>query len=134
MPAFLIEFHSIFRWVVLIAAIAALVFAIMSATGSRRWDALSDRLSLAFTITLDIQFLIGVILWVSEQRWTLANDTFLTFAHPLLMFGAVAVAHIGRARAERAKDDKTRGTTTAIFFGASLAIILVMIPLYAWPL
>jgi len=133
MQSFLLEFHSIFRWVVILVALAALVLSILAATGSRPWDAIADRASLAFTIAMDVQFLIGALLWVSEQRWS-SGDTFLTWGHPLLMFGAVAVAHVGRARAEKAPSDRVRGQQTAIFFGLSLLVVLVAIPLYAWPL
>lgn len=133
MQGFLLEFHSIFRWVVLLAAVGALVVAAMVMSGSRAWDGIADRLSLIYTIALDVQFLIGAILWASEQRWS-AFDPFLSLAHPLLMFAAVAVAHIGRARSERVADDRQRGRLTLIFFGLSLIIIIAAIPLYSWPL
>lgn len=133
MQAFILNFHTIFRWAVLLTAIAAVVLAVLSATGSRPWDEVSDRLSLAFTIAMGIQFLIGIALWVAEERWSI-NDTFLTWAHPVLMTAAVALAHVGRARAEKAVGDKARGTTAALFFGASLLIVLLAIPLNAWPL
>lgn len=128
----ILNFHSIFRWVVLLIAIAAIVLAALSATGSRPWDVLTDRLSLAFTIVMDIQFLIGIVLWVAEQRWSI-NDPWLTWAHPLLMFAAVALAHVGRELADKAVGDRARGTTAALFFGASLLVILIAIPLRAWP-
>lgn len=133
MQEFLINFHSIFRWVVLLAAVGAIALAVMSATGSRPWDALSDRVSLAFTIAMDIQLLIGLVLWVVEQRWSI-SDAPLTWAHPLLMIAAVGLAHVGRERADKAQGDKQRGRTAALFFGASLLVVLIAIPLYAWSL
>jgi hypothetical protein len=133
MQQFLLEFHSIFRWVVLLAALGAIALSVMSATGSRPWDSLSDRLSLAFTVAMDVQLLIGVALWLAEQRWSI-GDTFLTWFHPLLMIAAVGLAHVGRARSDRAEGDKARGTAATMFFGASLLVVLVAIPLYAWHL
>ena len=132
MQEFILNFHSIFRWAVLVTATAAIVLSTLSATGSRPWDALSDRVSLAFTIAMDVQFLIGIVLWVAEQRWSI-NDPWLTWVHPLLMFAAVALAHVGRELADKAVGDKARGTTAALFFGASLLVILIAIPLRAWP-
>ncbi len=133
MPEFLLNFHSIFRWVVLLAAVGAIALATLSATGSRPWDALSNSSSLAFTVAMDVQLLIGLALWVAEHRWSI-NDAGLTWAHPLLMIAAVGLAHVGRERADKALGDKRRGATAALFFGASLLVILIAIPLYAWRL
>ena len=77
----LVTFHSIFRWVVLLVAVGAIVLAVMSSMGSRPWDGTSDRLSLFFTIAMDIQFLIGAILWIVQSRWDGA-DPLLSFCAP----------------------------------------------------
>lgn len=129
----IIDLHSIWRWVVLLVAIGAIVLAVMSATGSRPWDATADRLSLFYTIALDIQFLIGAVVWVVEQRWNGAS-AFLSWIHPIAMLAAVGIAHAGRTRSDRARDDRTKGTQAALFFGISLVVILIAIPLAAWPL
>ena len=133
MQAFLTDFHSIFRWVVLLTAIGAVALSALAASGSRPWDALSDRFSLFFTIAMDIQLLIGLVLWVVEQRWSI-SDTFLTWLHPLLMIAAVGLAHVGRVRADRSEGDRQRGTVASLFFGASLIVVVLAIPLSAWPL
>src|SRR4051794_12459136 len=127
----LVTLHSYWRWVVLLLGIAAIVLGFMAASGNRPWDTTSERLSLAFTIALDIQALIGIILWISESRWT--GDLYLGWAHPLGMLAALAVAHIGRARSDRASTDRDRGRTVATFFLISFVIILIAIPLGAWP-
>ncbi len=133
MQDFVTEVHSIFRWVVLIAAIGALALSVMAATGSRPWDAMSDRFSLLFTIAMDIQLLIGIVLWVVEKRWE-GTEPALSFLHPLLMIVAVGLAHVGRTRADREKVDRRRGATAAIFFAASLVVVLLAIPFASWPI
>jgi hypothetical protein len=50
------------------------------------------------------------------------------------MLGAVALAHIGRTRAERAATDRDRGRQTALFFAVSFVVILIAIPLGSWPI
>ena len=50
------------------------------------------------------------------------------------MLGAVALAHVGRARIEAARESRERGARALFFFGASLLVILIAVPLYAWPL
>jgi hypothetical protein len=82
---------------------------------------------------MDVQFLIGLLVWVSEQRWQ--GDLGLGWLHPLAMLGAVALAHVGRARADRDRNATStdKGRQAAIFFTASLLVILIAIPLYSWP-
>lgn len=126
-----VTLHSYWRWVVLLIGLAAIVLALMSASGKRPWDSMSDRTSFFFTIAMDIQFLIGVVVWISEQRW--ASDIVFGWLHPLAMLGAVALAHIGRARADRTVEDRDKGRQAALFFVASFVVILIAIPLGSWP-
>lgn len=128
----LVDLHSIWRWVVLIAALVALALSALAVMGNRPWDSLSDRFSFFFTVALDVQVLIGVVVWVLNQGW--ARDAFIGYIHPLLMLGAVAVAHVGRARSERVTGDKARGRLALIFFFASLVIVIVAIPTASWPI
>jgi hypothetical protein len=128
----LVDLHSIWRWVVLLAAVGALVFSSLAAVGTRPWDSLADRLSFFFTIALDVQVLIGAVVWLLNEGW--ARDAFIGFIHPVLMLGAVAVAHVGRARSERVTDSRTRGRVALVFFLVSLIIIIVAIPTASWPI
>jgi hypothetical protein len=130
MQEFLLNLHGSLRWFVLVFAIAAIVLSILSAIGSRPWDPVADRASLLYTIVLDIQFLVGLILWIVEQRWQIAD--IVTWGHPVAMLVAVALAHVGRSRSDAAKSDRERGTQAALFFGASLIFILIGIPWYSW--
>jgi hypothetical protein len=129
-----VNIHSVFRWVVLLAAVVAIAVALMSATGTRRWGVLGDRSSFYFTLAMDIQFLIGILVWVLEGRWQ--GDAALGWLHPLAMFAAVALAHVGRARADRDRNATStdKGRQAAIFFIASLVVVLVAIPLSSWPI
>jgi vacuolar-type H+-ATPase subunit I/STV1 len=124
--------HSYWRWVVLLVGLAAIVLSVMSMAGNRPWDALTDRLALFFTIAMDVQLLIGVVVWIVEQRW--AGDLFLGYIHPLAMIAAVGLAHVGRQRADRASDSRDKGRLATIFFVASFVVILITIPLCAWPI
>jgi hypothetical protein len=98
---------------VLLAAGLAIALSALAAFGSRPWDNLADRLSFFFTIALDVQVLIGVVVWVLNQAWT--RDAFIGFIHPVLMLAAVAVAHV-------------------VFFVVSLVMVVLAIPTASWPL
>jgi hypothetical protein len=95
---------------------------------------LGDRSSLYFTIAMDIQFLIGILVWVIERRWE--GDTSLGWFHPLAMFVAVALAHVGRSRADvgRSATSADKGRQAALFFIASLVVVLIAIPISSWPI
>src|SRR5689334_10675655 len=127
----IVTLHSYWRWIVLLAALAAIILALLVSSGSRPWAGAADRAALVFTIAMDVQLLIGVIVWVVEQRWT--GDVVLGWLHPIAMLGAVALAHIGRVRADRATTDRDRGRQAALFFVVSLVVILIAIPLASWP-
>ena len=128
----LVDIHSIFRWVVLFVAADALVFALLSATGSRPWDVIAERFSFFFPLAMNIQAFLGLVVWVLGARWS--GNTFLGWIHPVLMIGAVGLAQVGRARSERADGAQAKGRQAAIFFGLSLLVVLVAIPTGSWPL
>jgi hypothetical protein len=129
----IVTLHSIWRWVVLLVGLGAIALAVMAATGARPWDGVSDRLSFFFTLALDIQLLIGIVVWVGQQRWD-GTDSFLSFIHPLLMVVAVALAHVGRRRSDGAEGPRNKGRLAAMFFILSFLVIIVAIPIGAWPL
>jgi hypothetical protein len=55
--------HSWLRWVVLLLGILAVVRGIAGASGRRRWTPADERAGLFFTIALDVQLLIGLLLY-----------------------------------------------------------------------
>ncbi|HUP27367.1 MAG TPA: hypothetical protein VM409_02955, partial [Chloroflexia bacterium] len=123
----LLTAHSVFRWVVILVAVAALGIAWMSSAGSRPWDGTSDRLTMLFPIAMDIQVLIGLLVWIFGQHWT--GDTFVGWIHPALMLAAVGLSHVGRARSERMPGAKEKARQALLFFGLALLVVLVAIPL-----
>src|SRR4051812_7685709 len=123
----LVTIHSIWRYVVLITALGAIGLALMAYLGSRDWDNLSDRFAFFFPLAMDIQVLIGILVWLLAN-WE-RSDNFLLWIHPLLMIVAVGIAHAGRAVAERTEGSKARGGKALLFFGGSLLIVLIAIPL-----
>jgi hypothetical protein len=126
------DLHSVWRWVIFAAAAIALVLSALAAIGTRPWDSLSDRFSFFFTIAVDVQVLIGAVLWLLNQGWT--REPFMAFVHPVLMLGAVALAHIGRARSERSTGDRSRGRVATVFFLASVVVMVIAIPTASWPI
>ena len=123
----LVSVHGLLRWLVLLAGVAALGVAVASWLGSGPPERMSRQPTLIYAILLDIQVLLGIVIWVGEQRWAGGGRQF-QFEHPILMLLALAVVHVGAARARRAAGPVEAGRTRTIGNALSLLLILVGIP------
>ena len=131
--------HSWLRWLVLALGLVAFIRALTA--GRRPWGPADDRSALWFTIVLDIQVLIGLVLYLMLSPITheAMGNFGAAMKSPTLRFWAVehgfgiligvALAHIGRGRIRKA-DPARRHKIAAIFFGLALLAILVSLP---WP-
>ena len=138
-PAILLV-HSWVRWAVLIIGLAA-VAASLTARG-RPWTATHDRAARFFVRGLDVQFLLGLLLYLVLSPFTRAalEDFGAAMRNPQLRFWAVehvlgmvvamALANIGRVRIRKAVADRQKHRTALIFFGLALVAIVASIP---WP-
>lgn len=138
--------HNITRWIVVIAGVLAAVRAVVGWLGSRQWSDLDNRLGLIFTISMDVQVLLGLLLYFVlspittnafsnfGQAMTEAGTRFYLVEHSALMVVALILAHVGRSLSKRAQDDRARHTRAAIFFVLSLVAITVAIPWASRPL
>lgn len=134
--------HSIVRWVVLIAGVIAVVQGLRGWRGGRPWTAGDDRIGMIYTISLDIQVLVGLLLFfvlspitraaMSSMGAAMQNEVtrFFLVEHFPIMLIAVIVAHIGRSRARKAADETSKHRLSFIFYAISLVLILLAIP---WP-
>jgi hypothetical protein len=137
-----LSLHSWLRWVVILAGLIALMRAIAGWTGERSWTAGDNRVGAIFVGTLDLQLLLGLLLylWLSPITWTALADLggamrtpalrFWAVEHVFGMLVAIAVAHVGRVRVRRAASDTRRHRITALSVGFALLVIAITIP---WP-
>ena len=134
--------HSVVRWVVLLAGLVAVARALSGLRTAGRWTPSDDLSGRLFTVSLDIQVLLGLVLYGVLSPVTAAalgnlgaamDDPLLRYwavEHIAGMIVAVALAHVGRVRIRRALDTRSRHRTAAVFFGLALLAIVVSIP---WP-
>jgi len=120
--------HSLMRWLVLLAAIAAIV-GYGRARGRSGFDALTARLGSLYAAAIGVQLLLGIVLWVIQGRWS-GGNVYLSFIHPAMMLLATGVASAGVARARRTRS----ATAGLIAVLASLVVLIVAIPSDAWRL
>jgi hypothetical protein len=140
MYPFLLAVHSLLRWAVLAAGGAAIVRALTGGRGA--WTPADDRAGLWFVLAMDLQFVLGLLLYVGVSPITraafadfggaMANSMlrFWAVEHLAGMLIAIALVHIGRVRIRKATDAARRRRLTLIFFGLALVAILASIP---WP-
>jgi hypothetical protein len=138
---FLLILHNLFRWFVVVAALAAVFKAFVGWLSKKGWTKLDDRLGLAFTLAMDSQVLIGILLFLfsplihgalTSISSALADPSlrFFSLIHELLMLAAVALAHIGRAISRKREGATSKFRIAAIFYTLSILVVLVAIP---WP-
>jgi hypothetical protein len=138
--AFLVA-HSTLRWVVLILGLVAIVRGVAGWSG-RPWTAGDARTGKLFVSALDLQFLIGLILFAVlspvvreafQDIGAAMRDGRLRFflvEHVIGMLIGVALAHIGNVRIKKAGASPANHKTAAVFYGLAIVVILLSIP---WP-
>lgn len=142
MHTFLFLLHSWLRWLIIIAAVWTLIRAIGGLSGHKKYIAADNRSNLFFMIFMDLQFLIGIILYFTEgwaKNWTggqlkevMGNsaERFFTVEHGLMMIIAWIIVHIGRTVVKKAKTDREKFRKSLVYFGIAFILIILAIP---WP-
>jgi hypothetical protein len=133
--------HSWLRWVVLALGLAVLIASIGGLRLGGAWDPKHERLQKIFLGVLDVQLLVGLVLYffmspiaaAARANMALAmKDAQLRFfgvEHLVTMLIAVAVAHIGRVRSKR-REGRQRYRSVLIMQIVWLVLTLLAIP---WP-
>lgn len=124
---FLVNIHSFWRFIVLLAAIAAIAVNGAVWAGRAPWR-IGDRAGLIYTITLDIEAALGILVWILTILGLNTVQSILLIAHPLIMLLALGIAHMVRVRAGRAGSDGERARLVTLGFLASLVVIILGIP------
>jgi putative copper export protein len=138
----LLTVHSYLRWLVLLVALVALFRAVAGVTQRRPWTSADDAAAKWFGMSLDLQMVIGLIIYVFLSPFTMSawsdigaamrDDTvrFVVIEHQFGMIVAVALAHIGRSRIRKIADPARRHRLALIFFGIAFVVMVASIP---WP-
>ena len=113
MYAGILTVHSWLRWVIVIVAVVAVLRAITGWQSRRMWTRIDDRTGLLLTIAVDLQLLLGLLLYFVYSPYTsLAMDDFgnamktaglryWAVEHVFSAVMGIALVHVGRVRAER---------------------------------
>jgi hypothetical protein len=137
---YLLAAHNLIRWLILAAGIFAVFAAASGWNGNKPISPMLRRSGSVFVMTMDLQFVIGLVLyfWVSPltqlafQNMSLAMKDhelrFFSVEHLAYMLLAVVAAHLGAAVSRRAKTDRAKYRGATIAYSVSLLLILAGIP------
>lgn len=124
--SFLVTVHSMWRWAVLFGAVVALVASVAGFLGMLPAGAAAAKASRVFVTVIDIQFLIGAVIWLGKGWYAIPG--FYQLEHPLTMLLAVVLAHVGAVMVRRSKGPRRAAGWVAVTTLLSLIFVVVGIP------
>ena len=147
MYSVLLILHSVLRWVVIVAAVAAVVRGWSGWMGGRVWTDADRGVGKLFTISMDVQLVLGLLLYFVFSPVTRAamqdmgaamavrETRFFAAEHLAIMVVAVVAVHVTSVLARRGSTDASRFRRAAIGYTLSLLLVLVGIPWFRglWP-
>jgi len=132
--------HSWIRWIALVAGVGATMAAMRGKVEGA--TSLADRWGLFAMMALDIQMLLGLLLYfvLSPNMQAILNNfggamkdpaaRFWAVEHTSAMLAAVVLAHVGRVLARKAATPAAKRTRLLICFGLATVVMILGMP---WP-
>ena len=137
--------HNLVRWAVILTGLWAVARAWQGWLRRTPWAPSDGRAMRIFVGMLDLQLLLGILLYAVFSPLTReafrdigaamrdAPVRYFFVEHAGIMLAAIAVAHVGMARVKRQPTDAARFQTAALWLGIALAAIIGFVP-WARPL
>jgi hypothetical protein len=134
--------HSWLRWAVLLAGLVAWLRAVGGKTARRPWTPQDELWGLLLTISVDLQFVVGLVLYIFLSpitRLGLRNFAaamqinvarFFTIEHVIGMIAGIALVHIARVKIRKAADAERKHRLAMVLYGIALVLMFISIP---WP-
>jgi len=142
----LLAAHNILRWVIVGLAIFTLYQSYSGWIKKSEWKASEQKAGTYFTIALDTQLVVGLILYVvlSPMVKTVFMDfgaamknatlRFFGIEHLIIMVAAIAVAHVANSQAKKEMDSQRKFRLTAILYTIAILLVVAGIPWTTRPL
>jgi hypothetical protein len=122
MYTILVEAHSGWRHIVVLVLAIAILRALYGWIRGSEWGQWDQRLGTATPIVLDIQLLLGIVLWIMSQQW-LGLNSLTAWEHPVTMIVAVAVAHVTWTRVKQKTESRDKFQTMTIGFAIAGVVL-----------
>lgn len=139
MYEFIKGFHNLLRWLVLLGGLYALITAARGLFSRVAWGEAENRAGRIFVSLIDVQIVVGVILYVISplMRGAFANVSaamqnpdlrFFVAEHLVIMVLAAVAAHVGLSLSRRAGTDRARFSRATAGYLISLILIFAGTP------
>jgi hypothetical protein len=134
--------HSWLRWAVLLTGLVAWFRAISGKTARRPWTPQDELWGLLLTISVDLQMLVGLVLYAVLSPITkigvrnlaaamqIGVARFFTVEHLAGMIVGIALVHVARAKIRKTADAQRKHWLAMVLFGIALVVMIISIP---WP-
>ena len=121
---FFTEAHSGWRYLASLALVVAVAAYLVSWLRGREWSRLEQRIGLYAIVVVDIQLLLGLILWgVGGSLGLIGANATRTIEHPLTMLLAIVLLHVGWVWTKRS-DETVRLRNGAVTFVVTGLLVL----------
>jgi len=139
MYSLVLTLHSWVRWAALLLAVATTFSSLTERSG---FEGRTDRLGLLLVLAVDVQMLLGLLLYLVLSPFTTAalRDfgaamrtpalRFWAVEHSATMILAVVLVHVGRVLARKAQTPRARRARQTIAFGLATIAMVAATP---WP-
>jgi len=136
----ILALHSVIRWIILILLVIGLIKAISGWFGGKNYGPTDNKLNLFNMIAMDINVLLGLLLYLVFSPMTKAAFTdfgaamknpdlrFWAVEHITVMLVALALIHVLRKRLKRDLPDVIKHRKSALFYLIALVLVLSRIP------
>lgn len=140
MYSVLLAIHNILRWLILIIAVVSVVRVWSGWLGKKDYTRMDRKLGMYFTMGLDGQILIGILLYFFFSPITrgalsdfnaamrISDLRFFAIEHLGLMFLSAIFAHLGRYSIRKITIDPHKHRQLALWFSLALLCILFGTP------
>jgi heme A synthase len=118
--------HSINRWIIVVVAVIALVKFLVGWLRSSSYEPIDKRLMTAYTVLLDVQLVLGIILLIGLPIVDYRIE------HAVTMVLAIILAHLSRVWRDKPDKVKFRNNFFAILVGMLLIIAGVFVLPQGW--
>jgi len=137
-----LSLHNIIRWVVVILGLYAAIRAFLGWYGKKDWTDVDKKNGLFFAIAVDLQLLLGLLLYFVYSEWALkailrqgmafvmgqSEFRFYAIEHAFYMLLGFIFAHMGSSLPKKVDDPRAKFKRASIWIGLAILLILAGIP------
>ena len=145
MEDFIKGLHNLARWVVVAGGVWAIYISVWGLLTRNKWTPMVQRSGLIFTIALQLQFVLGIVLYLISPLVGGALNRLdrpiqshevrqFTFEHPILMLLALVAAQLGYSLSRRGNNDRVKFIRASIGFVIAGVFLFVGVPWSSRPL